>query len=548
VNRLEQAAKHSPANFSNRLLLVQAEVARLEGRPLEAMRLYDQAIASAAAGGFGQNEAIASERAAGHCAAQGLGTMADQLLRQARAAYARWGADGKVRQLEADRPELRTQPLAAVTGTFTVGTSQLDLLSVVKASQAISGEIDLDGLLTRLIQVVIAQAGADKGYLVLPRRGSGLGGRRDQLTIEAEAVVREDGAVAVQLLRSLPVSDAALLPVSVVNYVWRTRERVLTTPDRNPMFAADPYVARERPRSILCLPIVRQGELVGLFYLENNLVTGAFASDAIEVLELLAAQAAISLEHALLLAQEKAARVQALEALRLREEFLTVASHELRTPMTSLTLNLQTLQGRATPGQPRPDLGGLEPVVDLACRQALRMNRLVAELLDVSRIQTGRLTLDHVEVDLVPLVRETLKRFAPELDQARCPVTLRGDGSARGWWDPARLERVVENLLSNAIKFGAGRPIEITVVQAPGLVQLQVRDGGIGIDHSQWERIFERFGRAVSEEHYGGLGLGLYICRWIVEAHGGTIAVASTPGSGATFTVELPTVRPAPPI
>jgi signal transduction histidine kinase len=263
------------------------------------------------------------------------------------------------------------------------------------------------------------------------------------------------------------------------------------------------------------------------------------------VLELLAAQAAISLEHAHLLSKEQTARGQALEALRLREEFLTVASHELRTPMTSLSWTLQTLQGHANaPGTPAAPPANAQQLVDLAWRQAHRMNRLIRELLEVSRIQAGPLALERKPVDLAALVGDALRRCELDLVRAECRVSVRGEGQALGLWDPARLDQVIENLLSNAMKFGAGKPIEVVITQRDRSARLAIKDLGIGIAPTQRERIFERFGRAVSEEHYGGLGLGLYICQRIVQAHGGTIAVESAPGAGATFTVELPCETP----
>lgn len=236
-------------------------------------------------------------------------------------------------------------------------------------------------------------------------------------------------------------------------------------------------------------------------------------------------------------------RRQLQEAVRLRDEFLSIASHELRTPITSLQLMVQGLaQGvvSLSPETRRRTFG-------LAERQVARLTRLVGELLEVSRIQAGRLAFQPEQVDLVAVVREVIQCFEAELARIRCPVSLRSDRPVMGRWDRSKLEQVVTNILSNAMKFGAGQPIEITVEEAPaGTGRLVVTDHGIGIPPERLPCIFERFERAVSARTYGGLGLGLYIVRSIVEALGGSIRAESVLGSGSTFTVELPCAGPSP--
>ena len=230
---------------------------------------------------------------------------------------------------------------------------------------------------------------------------------------------------------------------------------------------------------------------------------------------------------------------EAQGAVRLRDEFLLTASHELRTPVTSLRLTLQNLRRGERSGQPLgPEV--MSRSVDIATRQGERLNRLVEDLLDVSRLETGLLPLELGDVDLGAVVRDVVERFGADLDRAGCEVAIRGDAVVTGRWDRSRIDQVVTNVLSNAIKFGAGKPIEILFDAQAGTARLTVRDQGIGIDDAQQARIFERFARAVSTHHYGGVGLGLYISRRIVEAHGGTIRVESQPGSGSSFTVELP--------
>jgi PAS domain S-box-containing protein len=241
---------------------------------------------------------------------------------------------------------------------------------------------------------------------------------------------------------------------------------------------------------------------------------------------------------------QKLAEEELRRAVRLRDDFLSVAAHELRTPLTSLKLQLELIARAAK------DAGGglsesLESKLKAAHRQANRLNQLNGALLDVSRIGTGRLHVEREEVDLVDVVQETLQRLAPELERTGCALHTELAAEVRGQWDRLRLEQVVVNLLMNATRYGAGKPIEVRLGQEHGEAVLSVRDHGIGIAPEDQQRIFRRFERAVSVDHYGGLGLGLYISSEIVSALGGSISVASQPGAGATFSVRLPLAGPA---
>lgn len=234
---------------------------------------------------------------------------------------------------------------------------------------------------------------------------------------------------------------------------------------------------------------------------------------------------------------------KAQEEVRERDEFLSVASHELRTPVTALQLQLQLLQRAARrsaellPGDLGERFASLE-------RQTRRLSLLVNELLDVSRMRLGRVELRLEPLDLAELAREAAGHVEPELARSGSSLALDLQPVV-GRWDRLRLEQVIANLLMNASKFGEGRPIELRVEPGADGALLRVSDHGIGISTEQQERVFERFVRAVPAQNFGGLGLGLYIARQLVEAHGGAIEVESAPGAGATFTVRLPLEPPA---
>jgi PAS domain S-box-containing protein len=248
-----------------------------------------------------------------------------------------------------------------------------------------------------------------------------------------------------------------------------------------------------------------------------------------------------------LLIREKQARAEAEQALRAREEFMAIASHELRTPLTPLKMQHYILRKILTK---EPSLTALKGQHDLlkifeASEQQLnRLAMLVEDLLDAPRISLGHLILHPEETDLSELARGVLERCQSQLKQARCAVELQAEKKVIGQWDRLRIEQVLINLLANAIKYGAGTPIEVTVCREGDHAKIVVRDHGIGIAEGDQKRIFDCFERAVSVRHFGGFGLGLYISRQIVQAHGGNIRVDSRIGAGSTFTVELPVEFP----
>ncbi len=242
--------------------------------------------------------------------------------------------------------------------------------------------------------------------------------------------------------------------------------------------------------------------------------------------------------------ERKAAENELRDAVKSRDEFLSIASHELRTPLTALQLHLDGLMRMLERQGDGALLARLKQRAAAAQDQTVRIGGLIQVLLDVGRIREGRLSLEYDDVDMGKLVDDVAARLQDQAKKAGCEVAVHAAGPIVGRWDPLRLEEVVSNLVSNAIKYGAGSPITIAIdgrrVGQRGTARMTVIDRGIGISAEQQERIFERFERGVSARHYGGFGLGLWISRKIVEAMHGKITVQSAPGQGATFRVELP--------
>jgi PAS domain S-box-containing protein len=278
--------------------------------------------------------------------------------------------------------------------------------------------------------------------------------------------------------------------------------------------------------SYLGVPLLMKDDLVGAITLCASPRRKYVPAD-LEIAEELARRAALALDNARLYHR-------AQEALRARDELLSIAAHEIRGPLTAIRLALQSMQGAKI----RP---GLYPkLFEVADREGRKLSQFVDELLDLGRIREGRLTFRFETVSLGEVVRDVARRLDRELVRSGSSLAIVADENIVGKWDRFRVEQVVSNLLTNAVKFGLGKPIAIRTGLRAGRAVLTVTDHGIGIERRTLGRLFQPFERAVSERHYGGLGLGLHIVRTIVGAMGGVVSVDSEPGRGSTFTVELP--------
>ena len=286
--QIEVWAENCPENFENRAALVGAEIARMENSDLDAMRLYEKAIHSSRTNRFVNNEALAYERASAFYRARGFDQIADTYLSNARACYASWGADGKVRQLDGLYPGLKQNQSSPGPGsTITTPIEGLDLATVIRVSQAVSSEIVLEKLFDTVMRKAMEHAGAELGFLIVPRG--------DELRIEAES--RTSGNDVIVLLPDASPAAGAM-PESVLRYVMRTHESVLLDDASSAnQFSADPYFRQNRVRSMLCLPLLNQAKLSGVLYLENNLASRVFTSERITMHSVLVSQAAISLEN-----------------------------------------------------------------------------------------------------------------------------------------------------------------------------------------------------------------------------------------------------------
>jgi PAS domain S-box-containing protein len=349
--KMQKWAEHAPMNYLHKFHLVEAEKARVLGQFLEAEELYEQAIAGAAENEFIQEEALVYELAAKHYLARGREKIAQTYMKEAHYCYDRWGAMAKVKDLETRYPQFFPQVthtlIHATSGTTSTHLdSAFDLATVLKASQAISSEIELDRLLRSLMQILIENAGAQTGSLILENSG--------EWTIEAACELNEsENVCTTQVLESIPIANR--LPEAIIQYVIRTHEPVIlndATHEGN--FIHDPYIHQHQPRSLLCLPLLTQSQLVGVLYLENQLATGAFTPERTQVLNLLSTQAAIAIENAKLYAQLNASKnklTQFFEAVPVGIGVVDATGHPCYSNQRSVQLLGKGIDPAVTPDQ-----------------------------------------------------------------------------------------------------------------------------------------------------------------------------------------------------
>ncbi|NJO16404.1 MAG: AAA family ATPase [Thioploca sp.] len=558
-------ARHSPSNYQHKYDLVNAEQARVLGDIPHAMVNYEQAIQGAKAQGYIQEEALANELAAQFYAKLNIDKVAQTYLIEAHYAYLTWGASAKVKSLEMAYPFLlhryiHTETVTPVTQVPTTVTTppiplrsnnSLDLMTVMKASQAISSEIVLEQLIEKLLHIVVENAGAQKGLLILEKQG--------QLFIEAqvqieEQLITQDTTEAVILqsiaLESLHDDDSnnTLLPVAMINYVVRTKaDIVLNEAMYNGIFANNPYITRCQIKSVLCTPLINKNLLKGVLYLENNLITNAFTTEHLNILRLLSAQIAISIENALFYSKIEQARAAAESANRAKSTFLMNMSHELRTPLNAILGYSDIIREDAQ------DMGYEEILPDLDKIQTAgkQLLEIISNVLDISKIEADKMGLNLESFEVKPVIQDVVTLIQPTLGNNTLHVNCT-DLIGSMYADRTKVQQILLNLLSNAIKFTHQGTITLMVsrhypIPLPGQencdwIHFEMADTGIGMDPQQIKYIFEAFHQVDNSttRQYGGTGLGLTISNHFCRMMGGKITVTSEVGQGSVFTVQLP--------
>lgn len=562
-------AENCEDNFLHKHLLIEAEIAKNAGQMEEALSFYERAIASANKHGFVQNEALGNELLAKFWLEKGQTEIAQIYLKKARYGYQLWGAEGKVENLEAKYPQLLSKSSGnrltdTQTTTSSIATSNrsgeaLDLATVMKASQAISGEIMLDKLLAKLMKILIENAGAQTGFLLLDKTGSWV--------IEAAGNVDTDNVTVLQ-----SISLEQNLPKSIVNYVTRTRETVVENDAaQEGKFTRDIYIKTNKSKSILCAPLINQGQLSGIVYLENNLTTRAFTPDRLAVLQLLSGQAAIAITNAKLytnlqefnenleeLVEQRTAELKATQKKLVESEkmaslggLVAGVAHEINTPVGIGITAASLLADKTTEffeifksGQMKRSQ--LEKFLDTAIQSSSmvlsNLTRAADLISSFKQVAVDQSTEEERTFNLKEYLSDVLISLRPKLKTTYHQVEIRGDEAISVHTYPGALAQIITNLVINSLTHAYSPEdtghLVFDFKQEEKEIILVYSDDGKGIPPENLRKIFDPF--FTTKRGQGGSGLGLHIVyNLVTQKLNGTIECESQVGDGTRFMMKL---------
>ncbi len=535
LRRLRGWSRSCPANFEARYLLVQGQQARMEGNPQRAMWLFQHAVDSAQQADNRRLMALGNELTARQLFERDMGAVARQQLEQAATWFRRWGAPGKSKALASDVGQHNRRSVVQTSTTAKSNpTDTFDLHTVIKVSQAISREIRLDELLRLLVRFVMENAGARKAFLLLEDGGS--------LRIEAEG--RAD-TETVEVLQSEPLSESAGVSSWIVNYVVRTRTAVvLDDAASTGAFTGDPYIASQRVRSVLCTPVIHHGEILGALYLENDLMTGAFTSERLGILEQLAAQTAISITNARLYHVLEQARTEAVVAERIKTRFLLYMSRELRTPLNDILAQANRLRGVVEEEDPIV----LKSALEWIRASSKRLLWTLTSILELSKLEVDRAGPDVSRCDVSELVYAVIAEVEDTARQSGTSMIVEcASGLGDVLTNRAMLRYSLLTVLDNACRFTRHGSVTLRGERlsldgsADTWIQFHISDTGVGIAPSVMARLFEVRESPITSEGSARVGgVSLAVSRRFCRILGGELILSSEVGVGTNVTIRLP--------
>ncbi|KOA20074.1 autoinducer 2 sensor kinase/phosphatase LuxQ [Clostridium homopropionicum DSM 5847] len=555
LKKVKSFYKDAPENNENKYYLIKAEEARIYGNYELAIQYFNMSIKSAGKNGFLQEEALGNELAAKMLYSLGRSHDASKYAQAGIACYTKWGCPSKAKQLQytLKRSFMGMEQHTNVDkfkATENFDSHQfLDLETIIRGSQAISEEIVLSELLKKMLSIVLQNSGARKAFFIMETNG--------ELFVEAQGTVMDS---SIELKKAVPLKENSEILEKLINYVVNTRETIILNNTEEIRHFTDDNLSNEKESlSLLCMPIESKRNLVGILYLENDLINGVFTRQHMKILKIFASQLAISIENAKLYQNlEKMVDERTLElklknnelenankklenADRAKNSFLANMSHEMRTPLNGVIGMASMLQKSRLDGEQKES-------VDAIIHSAQSLLAIINDILDFSKIQANKIDLEEQNFNLVHMIQELLPAFALKAKEKRinlsCSVKEGSLEFLKG--DPLRIKEIIINLLSNAIKFTEKGKVEMEVSSekiedTTGVLEITVRDTGIGISEEKLDYIFQDFTQADSStaRRFGGTGLGLSITKKLVEMMNGTIKVKSKLDIGSTFTCKV---------
>jgi len=511
----------------------------------------------------------------------GIKKTASFYIREAYSSFLAWEAVGKVEWMKENYkdilfPNVNSQNLSMDYNSLNC----IDLKAIINVSQTISGEIEKDKLLGKLMEIVMQNSGSTLGHILLKDENKLILLVSGRLNNNSEIIVNH------KEIDFDNKDTKEMLPISIINYVVRTKEVLIIDNISRSQFAYDNYFEENNIQSAMCLPILQQNTLKGIVYLENNMLSGAFTKNNIEVLKIISSQAAISIENAFLysklenkvkertfqleetisklkntnaaLEEEIIHRITTEEALKeserqisyskeydkIKMEFFSNISHELRTPINVIFSALQMNEVKLKDCYYKNAYKDCYKYGNTMKQNCYRLLRLINNLIDITKIDTGYFDVNEINIDIISLIENITMSVADYIENKGLSLIFDTDIEEKVIaCDPEKIERIILNLLSNAVKFtpNSGN-IMVNIEDGIENICIRVKDNGRGIPEEKLNSIFERFvqvDKSFTRDHEGS-GIGLSIVKALVELHGGTISVIGNEGYGAEFIISIP--------